>query len=270
MAIDTTSAENILETEFEKQLFRASFNYLSQTSDPLRFNSFSASIRELFRHILSRLSPDENVGNCSWFKAETENGKPTRRQRLSYAIRGGLSDDFLKGELDFEYNDSLKEILRCINLLSKYTHVNEKTFNIEQSKCDEYSENVIESFVSIFDLVSSLKETLKDNLHEYIGEEILSTFMDNVFDDLDILSSRTHQEDSQIENFEIIEIDNIYIHIAGEGYVEASLNYGKGEDATEFSVTFPFDFKCQSSVYLPKDLNINRDDININTTSWYE
>jgi hypothetical protein len=262
--------EDLLETDFERDLLHASTTYISKVGDPLRFNSFSFSIRELFWIILARFSPDSNITKCPWFLSETPSGRPSRRQQVIYAVRGGLSANFLEDELNLFIDDEVKEIIDSINLLNNYTHVSHKTFNLEQEKCEEFAKNVLDSFINIFSLIRELNSQLKNLLHDYIGSEILYTFFENVFDDLDILSSQTIAESSYVEHFDIKGINHERISISGEGYVSVSLNYGPKNDSCEINDEFPFSFKCAPSVTSPTDLGINEHNIKVDTDSWYE
>ncbi len=262
--------EDLLESDFERNLLHASTSYISKINDPLRFNSFSFSMRELFWIVLARFSPDSDVKKCPWFTPETPSGRPSRKQQVLYAVRGGLSEIFLEDKLDYNIDDELKEIIDSINLLNKYTHVNHKTFNLEQDKCEEYASDILGSFIDIFSLIGELNSNLKHLLHDYIGEEILYTFFENVFDDLDILSSQTFAESSYVADFDIKYINHERIAISGEGYVTVSLNYGSKNDSYETSSEFPFSFKCSPSVASPTELGINEKNIKVDTTSWYE
>jgi hypothetical protein len=262
--------KSFLRTDFEIELFKASVAYIDNTGDPLRFNSFSASLRELSRHLLSRLAPDEEVRKCSWFKVETDNGAPTRKQRIIYAIQGGLSTRFIEDELYIDASDEIKDSISSINLLSKFTHVNEETFNISQSKCVAQAESVLDSFVQIFEIIAQAREEIKASVHDYITDELMGIFISNTFDDLDILSSQTIPESSALEEFEIEDINSDKILMSGYGNVEVSLNYGKGDDGTEINDSFPYDFKCYSEITSPKDIIIGKNDIQVDTSSWYE
>ncbi len=71
--------------------------------NPLRLNFFSTAIRILFEHLMDTLSPEEEVVKTSWFRAERDDGKPNRGQRILFAIQGGLSDAFVKEELEVDY-----------------------------------------------------------------------------------------------------------------------------------------------------------------------
>ncbi|SDP81709.1 pPIWI-associating nuclease domain-containing protein [Desulforhopalus singaporensis] len=270
MKVQIENIRGFLKTEFEKELFNAAVAYLDKTSDPLRFNSFSAAMRELSRHILQRLAPDVDVKKCSWFKVETNNGAPTRKQKVIYAVQGGLSEEFVDKNLDIEPKDEIKEVIESINLLSKYTHVNEKTFNIPQADCESLSIKVLDSFISIFQLVEQLRHEIHYSLHDYISTELDDTFMSNMFSDLDILSSQTIAETSELESFEIINITPEKIIITGNGNIEVSLNYGKYDDAAEIKDSFPYEFKCHSEIDEPRKIILYQHDIEVDTTSWYE
>lgn len=261
---------SFLKTEFERELFDAAVAYIGKTDDPFRFNSFSAAMRELSRHILERLSPDEDVKKCSWFKVETTNGAPTRKQRIVYAVQGGLSEKFVDENLDIEPEEEIKEVVKSINLLSKYTHVNEKTFNIPQVDCEIQAKQVLDSFLSIFAMVEQLRNEMHYSVHEFISTELTNTFISNAFEELDILSSNTISESIELELFEVKDISAEKIIISGYGNVEVSLNYGKGDDSAEINDSFPYEFDCHTEIDNPKKIILNPHDIKVDTTSWYE
>ena len=62
-----------LDGDFEKRLISSCLKNLLDTNNELRFNNFAYSIRELSRHILHRLAPDEKVLNCSWYSNQISN-----------------------------------------------------------------------------------------------------------------------------------------------------------------------------------------------------
>lgn len=83
---DLNKIRKLLNSKFEKDLFEASLKNLEDKSNKLRFNNFSYSIRELLRHILHNLAPDNEIISCSWYKNET--GTPgiiSRGERVRHA-----------------------------------------------------------------------------------------------------------------------------------------------------------------------------------------
>lgn len=151
--------EEILESEFEVELFKAATYNLNQKENKLRYNNFAYSIRELSRHFLYRLAPEENVKHCSWFKEETEDGKPTRTQRIKYAIQGGISDNMLNllGFDSNNLNEEIRAIKKTIDSLSKYTHINPETFDIDSKDVDEMSAKVLGDFKIFAERISVCK-----------------------------------------------------------------------------------------------------------------
>jgi len=82
----------IILDDFSHKVIDGALNVLENSANPIRLNLFSCAIRELFSHILHAFAPEELVEACSWFKPESNDGKPTRRQRAIYMARGGLID----------------------------------------------------------------------------------------------------------------------------------------------------------------------------------
>lgn len=60
-----------LKSEFQKELLKVSVHNLEQ-NNKLRFNNFAYSIRELVRHFLKDLAPDNEIQSCLWFKNDTK------------------------------------------------------------------------------------------------------------------------------------------------------------------------------------------------------
>lgn len=259
-----------LKTEFEESLFNASIAYLNHVNDPLRFNSFSYSMREIYRHVLARLSPEEEIINCSWFKPETDNGKSTRKQKLKYAVQGGLGDDYVIDELGIDIDEFWKPIGKSQDLLSKYTHINENTFNISSEDCEKNSDEVLCSLLSIFTLISGTREEIYSRIYEHINEELISNFAYTAMEGIDILSNNSYVEDFEIGDYKILDINSMTIYIEAMGIANVSLNYGSGEDETELNTDFPFNLTCSSSVENPDDIELVSDDINIDISNWHE
>jgi Predicted pPIWI-associating nuclease len=264
------SIEKYLTTEFEQRLFRASVSYLSKLDDPLRFNSFAYSMREIYRHVLARLSPEEQIIKCGWFKPETDNKKSTRKQKLKYAVQGGLDDDYVMDELCIDIDEFWRTISKSQDLLSKYTHVNEDTFDISNESCDEFSDKVLNSLMEIFQLISNTKNDIFLQLQEHIDEELLSNFAYTAMEGIDILSNNSYVEELGIEEYQVLKIDSTNIYLTGEGTVYVSLNYGGNADEVELNTNFPFKLCCSSSVLEPTNIQITEKDISIDISGWYD
>ncbi|WP_414863271.1 hypothetical protein [Pseudomonas chlororaphis] len=44
---------------------------LEDKQNKLRFNNFAYAMRELARHVLKRLAPDDKVLKCAWYKTRS-------------------------------------------------------------------------------------------------------------------------------------------------------------------------------------------------------
>lgn len=271
MDSEISEIREFLEEGFETELFNSSIGYLDNNSDPLRINSFAYSARELLRNVLSRLAPDEDVINCEqWFKVETDNGKPTRRQRILYAIHGGLSPEFVLNELAFDIGDYWKEIKDAIGHLNKYTHVNEDTFNAPEVVCNEVFTEVLSSLHTIFSLVNECRDEIKRVLYGYIDAELINSFVSHSFSELDILSSDTCIDYTTLEDYEIVKITSTEVEIEGNGELSATLNWGRGDDAASLSHECDYAFSCKAPVHEPRRLTVQPDDIAIDNSGWFE
>jgi hypothetical protein len=264
----TVDIERYLNTEFEQSLFKASVSYLYRLDDPLRFNSFAYSMREIYRHVLARLSPEEEIIECLWFESETDNGKSTRKQKLKYAVQGGLDDIYVMEELSINIDEFWRSIKNSQDLLSKYTHVNENTFNISNEECNKNSDEVLSSLLGIFILISNTKEKIFYQIREHIDEELLSNFAYTAMEGIDILSNNSYIESFEIEDYEILDIDSTTIYITANGTANVSLNYGSGEDEAELNTDFPFKLSCSSPVVNPTEIQLTSENIDVDTSSW--
>jgi len=90
---------------------------LKDRSKKDRFLQATSSMRDLISDTLQVLAPDEVIVRRPWFKPETDDGRPSHRQRARYAMVG--KNDAI------EYPD-----LIAINELSKYWWVLQKTKQI--------------------------------------------------------------------------------------------------------------------------------------------
>ena len=123
-----------LANEFQRRLLAATVQSVQEASNPLRLNNFSASFRELFRHVLVEFAPEHNVMATSWFVPDAKNdGKVTRAQKVSYVVHAGLDPAYVEGELGIDVAAERQALLRTIDRLSKFTHVNEESFGSKPS-----------------------------------------------------------------------------------------------------------------------------------------
>lgn len=269
--------KEILESDFEKELFDAAIQNLNEVDNKLRYNNFAYSVRELSRHFLHRLSPDENVKSCDWFETITQNGKPTRIQRIKYAIQGGVADETLK-KLNFdvdELNEEIKSIKKTIDALSKYTHINKETFNLETSQVEEKSENVFKELKTFVERIKSCRTDLAIFLDGQVEQHMIEEVIFNNYENVGMLARRYSIDFSEVSEYHIIEITNDTITVAVFGDIHFNLEYGSNKerregDGLDISTSFPFETKIHYKIEdkFPSE-NYRIDDFGVDTDSWY-
>ncbi len=250
-----------LQDSFEKDLLAAAVAYLDREDDLLRFSSFCYSIRELLRHVLSRLSPDEQVKACAlWYEPETSSGIPSSRQRLFYAIWGGMSQHLLREVLNIDIRKSWNDIRVSFKTISSTAHITPETINISHEECKRQGQELLKSLSTIFSQISACREDIANSLQQYIDGKLLDTFISISFSELNLNNSRVVVHSSRLTSFKVVNIDSHAIYIEGNGTVIATLSNGNEEGVEE---TYPFSFHCTSNVMDPKQLSISADNIEI-------
>ena len=223
---------SLIETDFERSLADAAFSQLEDNDNKLRLNNFAYSLRELSRHILHRLAPDDMVKSTCWFKP-TDKKNPdaiTRSQRMKYAIQRGLSDEFLYAALKLNFEEQINVLKNSIDTLSKYTHINEKSFDCPESEVDKISKEVIEAFTEFAKGINECRSAIVDALEDSINEELVSKLFGEVINDIDWLASHYEIEDYTISSIKLEYFSNDFCEFEVVGSVTARLQYGSDGD----------------------------------------
>lgn len=269
--------KRLLTSQFETDLFEASLASLDETGNKLRYNNFAYSIRELSRHFLHRLAPEQNVKNCIWYKKETEDGKPTRSQRIRYAIQGGITITTLeKWGFDIEeLNKTIKEIKAVIDTLSKYTHINPDVFDLKEDEIEKYKNEVLSAFKNFVQTIESYREQLKTFLDGHIEEHMISSVVSNYFESLDLLAPHYSLNYSELTDYHISEITDQEIIVSVFGDLHVTLEYGtkqerRDDDGLDLEECFPFETNIRYEI--EDDFPSQRyevDEFDVDTSEWY-
>ncbi|GAL74646.1 hypothetical protein JCM19275_3501 [Nonlabens ulvanivorans] len=269
--------KHILGSEFERSLLDAALHNLKDTDNKLRYNNFAYSIRELSRHFLHRLSPEENVLACNWFEPITDNGKPSRAQRIKYAIQGGINNDNLI-ELGFdveELEDDIKALKKAIDSLSKYTHINPDVFAIKEEDIKRMSDNVLTQFKVFANRIKDSREDFKHALEGKIEEQMIDAVISNHYENVDSLGPHRSLEYSELTEYHIIDINERAIVVEVFGNIYFTLEYGSKKerregDGLDINEDFPFQTKIHykiGSEFPSKDFEI--EEFGVDTSEWY-
>ena len=266
---------------FEKDLFLASLNNLSDKGNPLRFNNFAYCMREIITLILARYSSDDDILKCCWYKNETdkENGV-TRAQRVKYSIQGGFNDlrvfEILELDDDKDFiKDTLKSFTKLFRELNEHTHLREKRFNIGDELCESLAFQVLGVMKEILMLIEDLRVQIKSHIEGEIDDALISEIVTTTFNELDILSTHTMVDDSELDHFYVETISSEYVEVKGYGTVYCDLQYGSGSDmrngiGASISQSFPYNFTIHAKLNDLHNLELGGAGIEVDTESWYE
>lgn len=273
----TEKITQLLTNQFELDLFEASLASINDKSNKLRYNNFAYSIRELSRHFLHNLAPKDRIKNCNWFKPETPDGRPTRNQRIKYAIQGGIDDELLEkwGFEVEELHETIKDVKDTINTLSKYTHINPEVFDIDEVEVETKSQEVLKSFISLVETIENYREDLKTFLDGHIEEHMISSVVSNFFENVDQLAPHHSLEYSEVSDYHISEINDEKIIVTVYGDLYVILEYGSRQerregDGLDLEESFPFETKIRYEI--SEDFPSERyevDEYDVDTSSWY-
>lgn len=267
---------NLFADGFETQLLDAAFNNLN-VENPLCFNNFAYSLRELLRHLLHRLSPDLDVSECSWFKPDPSSKTGfTRQQRIKYAIQGGLSDFYVSKKLELEeIDETIRELLGIINILSSYTHIEPHTFNISVMEVEGLAKECLEATLVFVEKISETKEQILKMLVDDIDESLLQRIISESVTDIMQLSTHQFIEDIYHDNARVEKIGPKSLSLHVSGHLDCELQYGSGGDLRRgdgavISTTFPFHGSINVKFKAPLGSVMEVNTFEVDISSWSE
>jgi hypothetical protein len=267
--------EKLLSEGFERHLFSAAMKNLEDKNNLLRLNNFAYAMRELTRHVLHRLAPDDNVLKCTWYKNETKtpNGI-SRKERAYYAVQGGLKDSYVEITLGIEVNEIHKNLISAINRLSKFTHIEPKIFGLPEEEVNKLVEETIEAVYSFLVLINDCRKLIIERLWKQIDSAVIYETLKETISALDELASHHFIDEVYTDNVEIYAIDHESIMFRAIGSIGCELQWGsnsdlrRGDGAT-LSQSFPFICELISTVERPEDVDSVEGSLGVDTSSWY-
>lgn len=262
--------QSLLETDFENRLFVASLRNYASHGNPLRFHNFAFSMRELVLHVIQRKAPPKQVKKCSWYERESEKHEVTRRQQLKYCAQSNISDAYLDETVLEHLNEFISEFLDEFNFFNKYTHITEKYFDVTPKSFFQDAKAVIEIAKDSLNQLEDLERIIIDSLEEKVRNAVISTAVSTIPDSLSILANHVYIEHTEVEEVECTGIDNRFIYVTAQGNVHVTQEYGPKDDLCNMSECYPFTLSMKSHVENPEDFTIESEELDVDTSSWYE
>lgn len=249
---------------------------LEDTSNPLRFSNTALNLRELVRELLASLAPDDRIKLAKWYKNEGEaDCGVTRKQRLLFAIHGYVNPASFGTRQIKLVTSNINSLLRTIDRLSKYTHTTERTLcDVESSSFAPYRE-VLLHLSTLLEMIDSSQAILADILATTAQEIISNWIICNDIEALMTLASHVYQEMADCVEVTSLEITPDDIHFEGSGYIYCKLQQGSNSDCrrgdgSEWEDSFPFSFNAKTATMDIEHLDINFDNLDVDTSKYYE
>lgn len=258
-------------------MYDSAMAVLDDSSNPLRFSYCALALRELFREYFEVVSPDAAVKSCVWWKpAEDAKGGITRRDRTRYMIYGRTDPKFFGRDYVGDVEQVCKRYADGINALSKCVHVTEGLLGTDVADLQAMVDGVLGAFEEALELLEQYHEDIRERLPEIIRAALTEEFLLGLaFEALDSVS--THTCPTGIEDVEVTvtSVGDEFIEFEGTGTVSCELQWGSASDVQrgdgfEADDSFPFSFRGKTAVEDPRRIEIAREDIDIDTSSFLE
>jgi len=269
-----------LPDDFSKVLLEGSLRVLADIQNPIRLNHFAGSMRELFTHLLHEMAPDHSVRQCPWFPAERdararENpqladadlDRPTRRQRATYAIQGGITDQQIIA-YGFEPEDVHAEFRDAVQELNRLTHVRPEAVVQAADEVERRSTAILEALHNFYQALDHCRDRISDAIFSAVQRAAFDELTREAIGDLDILSQHTFVEGPAIDEIRVLRIDAAKIYFLITGEVDVELNYGSGDDGVSMNEAFPFELTMEAPVTEPD--RFENVACQVDTDSFYE
>lgn len=265
-----------LANNFERRLFKATFDNLEDHKNNLRFNNFAYATRELIRHVLSRHAPNDQVRACSWYKEET--GKRdgiSRRQRVFYAVQGGLSDKYVSDTLGLDILEVHTALRDALDNLSRHTHIEEATFDLDDDVIGQFVEETLTAVLDFFKAVEVNRKALLLALWEQIDESVVDAVLSETLTAVDELSSHHSIDEIYTEKVSIFGIDSGFVRFEAKGFISCELQWGSNsdlrrDDGAVMNQSFPFSCELWSPVDDPQAIISDENAVKVDTSSWHD
>ncbi len=228
-------------------------------ANPIRGNLCAAGLRELTSYLLHSRAPDADVTDCSWYKPHPKTNGPTRAQRLSFWIRGGLSDAFVKKNLNVDLKSLAQTVSASFEALNKATHLRENTIVSDESDVLVFLEKALSALLSFHHAADSSRDEIADALSIDIQECVTDEFLRDVIGELDELSTHHWIEESYVEEIQIATLSADLIVYEVRGTLSVTQQWGSNSDVRNDigavdEDSFPFTMELEAPASDPEKI----------------
>jgi hypothetical protein len=253
-------------TDFTRDAMLGAALVLEVRENPLRLNLFASTIRIFLDHMMDALAPQDDVQACPWFALVEGQDKPTRNQRLTYALHGGFTAAQVEALTGIEMGPLIREVIAAYGKLNKHVHGREDTIVRDLGEQDEVADAVLSALAELLNAYRGCREEILDGIADSLKSETVEAFTTEVVEDIDILATHHTVDWVGIDEQRVVGITATYIEYEVEGSVGVTLLYGEGAELTD---QFPISMRFKVPLASPGDLQQAEITSAIDTSSWY-
>jgi hypothetical protein len=274
--METDDIRARLPDDFSRDLLNGACRALEDKANPVRLHLFATAIRELFNHTLHHLAPDDRVRGCGWYVQDQNTDGPTRRQRVMYAVHGGISPEYATDELHLEIDDMCGGVVEAIGTLNRLTHVRPDTHIRDDQAIDAHAEATVEALRGFLLDIERSRSAVANAVETQVHDGVFDALIAETLPELDELASHYSIEESQVEAVHVDAIDDTEIHYTVKANVTVGLQWGSNSDIRndmgavgeeDFSVELRF----KAPVDDPRAVAIDEEHpVAVDTSSWWE
>lgn len=261
--------------KFSETVLNGAIIALNDTANPIRGNLFALAIRELLTHTIHFLAPDDDVKTCPWFRAEIEDGRPTRRQRFQYMIHGGINTRYVQEEYNLDVDTLLTSLTRAFETLNRATHLREGTVINEGEEIEDLKEEIFSAFEDLFNTINDCRYEAMQAASDDVSEEVINEAISNTIPTIDLLATHYYINRVGIEEISTIRIDADYIWYKASGEIDAILQYGSSSDrekdmGAEIPHSFPYQCELPAPVKSPQKIETSLIKMEVDDGGWFD
>jgi hypothetical protein len=256
-------------------ILNAAQSIIATTTNPLRYSFAALALRELLREFFAVVAPDAAILAAQWHTIVDTKRPVTRRDRILFSVYGFLKPSFFPKPFSNEVDQLVIDLIAKIDDLSKYLHVTPAVMATPTTSLQAEYAQALDLFEKLIQAIESAHAHVLDELATQLTDTLSEMFSAEFFQELDSLSTHTRPQWADDVAVTITSIDSRVIEFSGNGTVAVDLQYGsdgdcRRGDGLECSDSYPFSFKGHSAVSDPLKVEVGKDDVSIDTSSFYE
>jgi hypothetical protein len=247
---------------------------LIDAANPLRCNFFSTAMRMLFEHVMDSLAPAFEVERCSWFKPETQTGRPSRAQREMFAVQDGFPEQFVKRTLKVDVQPFRTRLLLAVDALSKHVHGRKATMLRDAAAQDKFVQATVAAMMEFLVAMRECREAILEPVEEALDDEAVNALVTETISDIDELATHHSVEDIEVEHVAVYKISHDTITYRANGSIYVTLQWGSNSDVrrgdgAELDESFPFHVDMVLPLDQPWDMSNAETNYGVDTREWY-